>query len=775
MRRVNSTDLVPMPDLSRRTFLKGAAAASAVLAFTPTGAAADVTQGSPTWQRVPCRMCGVGCGLLVAIQNGRAVAAKGDPESPVSGGLACVKGYYAIQSLYGRDRLTRALVRRDDALVASPMGESLDLVAERLRQTIERHGPDSVAIYGSGQWTAADALVAARLFRGAIGTRSVDTSARLLTASADTAFRDVFGLPGPAGGYEDIDEADTFILWNANLAETDPVLFSRILERRRSTPSVRIVEVAARTTRTSYAADRSLLYAPGSELAIANAICQELVARKMAHRDFVDRYVTFKRGAEGIGSSISDDQLVTDDGTDADWNAMVRFLDDYTPERAQEISGIAAADVRWLATLYGDPMRKVVTAWGSAINGHGRGTWVNNALHNLHLLTGKVATPGNAALPVTGSSGGAALLADALGTTGRAPDASVRERVAAARGVSADRLDDRPGRPALSIFRGIERGEIRFLWIQAANPLVSLPNLGAVRNALRSRQCFLVVSDVYPTPTTDEADVVLPAAMWFERDGEYVNTGRRVQHFDRLVRPPGDAMSDAQQMMAVARRLGHGSLFPWEGAEAGSEMWEAVRQLHDGPSSVLPSHAALRAGSGLRWPAPDDAETSWRYNTRLDPAADASQGDFDFYGHADRRAWFWLRPYEPPVEPPDRQFPLWFSSGRVVEHWGTGSLTQRIPTLHGAVPHAYLEMHREDARPLGIRNGDRVRVTSRRGAVELEARIDYRGQPSRGQVFAPSFDEGARVNEVTLDAGCPLSGQPGGSCAVRVERVRGPA
>jgi nitrate reductase NapA len=259
--------------------------------------------------------------------------------------------------------------------------------------------------------------------------------------------------------------------------------------------------------------------------------------------------------------------------------------------------------------------------------------------------------------------------------------------------------------------------------------------------------------------------------MWFEREGEFVNAERRIQHFDQLVRPPGDCMSDARQMIEVARRLGLEAAFPW--SRAGNGVWSELGRVRNRTSDVLPSLESLRAEPGVLWPAPGGRETRWRYNVAYDPGADRALGGFDFYGHDDHRAWIWLRPHVPPVESPDREFPFSFSTGSVVEHWGTGSMTRRIPSLHRAVPHAYVEINRADARALGIRDGDTVRLTSRRGALELEARIDYRGQPPRGRLFAPAFDEGAAVNLLTTDACDPISGQPAyGACAVRVERVR---
>lgn len=760
---------MPAAHLDRRSFLKGAAAVTAAAAVLPSVAEGEVPQRAVEWKRAPCRLCGVGCGLLIGVQGGRAVAVKGDPESPVSRGTACVKGYYAVQALYGRDRITRAMIRREGALAAATIGDALDVVAGRIRDAMQRHGPDSVALYGSAQWTAADALVAVRLFRGVIGTRHADTSARLYTASADAGFVSTFGRAAAPGGYDDIEQADVFVLWDVNLAETDPVLFSRILERRRTSPAVRIVDLATRTTRTSYAADRALLFAPHADLAIANGVCHELVTSRAVRRDFVDRYVAFRRGATGIGDGRSGEALLAEQPEAVSWEAFEKFLEDYAPERTERISGLAAADVRWLATLYADPARRVMTLWGASVNQRARGTWINNALHNIHLLVGKVATPGNAALPVSGAPGGTAILDDPFG---HAPATVAPAPAAADAALGTDRPAGPRARPALALFRALERGEIRVLWIQAANPMVSLPHLSRFRNAARRGGAFVVVSEAYPTATTDVADVVLPAALWIERDGVFVNGERRIQHFGQLVRPPGDCLSDARQMLEVARRLGDTARLPWDPAALTAQTWEALRRDRAHASLALPAMDALQASAGVRWPAPAGQETAWRYNAAYDPAADRAHGAFDFYGHDDHRAWIWLRPYEPPPESPDRTYPFWFSTGRVVEHWGTGTLTRRIPTLHRAVPRGYVEVNRDDARRLGIRDGDTVRLTSRRGSVELEARLDYRSQPPRGRLFAPSFDEGAAVNFLTLDAACPISGQPDYSaCAVRLERV----
>jgi nitrate reductase NapA len=765
-----------MKELDRRAFLQGAAASAATVAagLAPAPLMGSQRQAGVAWERAPCRLCGVGCGLLVAIQRGRAVAVRGDPDSPAGQGLACVKGYHAVQTLYGRDRITRALIRSGGTDAPASLSEALDLVAARLRGVLARQGPGAAALFGGAQWTIPDAYVAAKLWKGALGSPELESSARLEAGSARAGFSASFGLDGSPGCYADIDSADVFVLWNLNLAETDPVLFSRMLARKRRSPAVRIVELTSRTTRTSYPADESLLLAPQSAAAVANAICHELVEERWVRHDFVDRYTACKRAASQATAPAGG--LVEELAEPASWGDYVGFLRNYPPDRAQELSGIPAARLRWLASLYGDRSRSVMSLWGRDPGGGPHGTWIHNLLCNIHLLTGKVGTPGNGPFCVNGLNGLASAVHDAGASSDTLPgglvtDEAARRRVAAAWGLPAAVLPSRPGRAALEVFRALERGELGFLWIQEADPFTALPNLDRYLGAARKRDCFIVVSSPYPTATTDRADVVLPAALWIERGGIIANAERRLQHWDRLVPPPGDAAGNAWLMIEVARRLGHGRLFPWSPENHIAEIWGEYRRVVRRPGTTLPTLAALRAGPGLQWPDLAGREGTRRYRRGFDPAADPARGDFDFYGHSDHRAWIWLRPHEPAAEAPDREYPFWLSSGPVLEHSGTGMLTRRVPTLHRSIPQAYVELHREDAAELGIRNGERVRLLTRRGALELAARIDYRAQPARGVLLVPGFDETHPVQRLLPDASCPVSGQPTGWAAARVERV----
>jgi nitrate reductase NapA len=747
------------------------AAANPAAPAPPSGEAlpADVA-----WRKTPCRFCGVGCGLLVGISKGRAVAVKGDPASPVNRGLCCVKGYHSVLALYGKDRLTRAMVRKDGKLVPVPMKEALDLVASKMADTIKTHGKDAVAMYGSGQWTIPDGYVASKFMKGAIGTNNLEGNARLCMASAVTGFMSSFGLDEPMGCYEDIDHADVFVLWGNNMAEMHPVLFSRLLERRLKNPEVKIIDLATRWTRTSMAADRSILFKPQTDLAIANAICHEIIRTDGVHTSFVRDHVSFHEGKTNIGYGLEDKVGFKDEPKTITLERYRELLADYSVEKVEALSGVPARELRYLASLYADPKKKVMSLWCMGFNQHSRGTWINNLVYNIHLLVGKIATPGNSPFSLTGQPSACGTVREVGTLTQRLPhgdvtDEKARKLAAEIWGVPVERIAPKPTYHTMEMFRALDRGDIRFIWIQVTNPMVTLPKLRRYRDGAKKDDRFVVVSDVYPTPTTDVADVILPAAMWIEREGMYGNSERRTQHFERMLTPPGEAMSDTWQIIEVARRMGFEKLFPWSEATHIPEIWKEYSRFQAGPEHELAPYEELRRRPGVLWPFVNGKETRWRYNGRHDPAAKEA---FDFYGKPDRRAWIWFRPYEPPAESPDAQYPFWLNTGRVLEHWHTGSMTRRVAVLHQAVPAGYVELHPADARRLGIANGERVRLVSRRGALVLPAQIDGRARPPEGQVFVPFFDEALLINELTLDAFCPISGQPDyKKCAVKVERA----
>lgn len=769
---------------NRRSFIKEMAKLSAMTAaatmFPGILFAKEQEKGLPKgvnldWKKAPCRFCGVGCGVLVGIENGKAVAVKGDPKSSVNKGLCCVKGYHSVIAMYGKDRLTKPLVKKNGKYVTTTMDEALELIASKMKETIKNHGKDSVSIYGSGQWTIPDGYVASKLFKGCIGTNNVEANARLCMASAVTGFLTSFGMDEPMGCYDDIDHADVFVLWGNNMAEMHPVLFSRLLDQRLK-KSVKIIDLATRTTRTSVAADKSILFLPQTDLALANAICYEIINNGWVNNTFVEKHCNFSKGLTNMGYGLEDKYKFNDKPEKIDFEAYKKFLEDYTPEKVAKISGVSVKDIKYLASYYGDPNKKVMSLWCMGVNQHTRGTWMNNLIYNIHLLTGKISTPGNSPFSLTGQPSACGTVREVGTLTHKLPHGVVmnekhRELAAKIWDVPVENIDPKPTFHTVEMFRALDRGDIRFMWIQVTNPMVTIPKLKRYREGAKKEGRFIVVSDIYPTPTTDIADVILPSAMWIEREGMYGNSERLTQHFEQMVDPPGEAMSDTWQLIEVAKRMGYEKQFYYKKDTHIEEIYNEYRKHHDNNKHNLAPLAVLKENSGMQWPYVDGKPTKWRFNSKYDPAC--SNGEtFHFYGKPDGKAVIWQRPYEPAAEAPDEAYPFWLNTGRVVEHWHTGSMTRRIPVLHKAMPKAYVELNPEDAKRMQIKNGDKVRLTTRRGQIVMPASINERGVPAPMQVFVPFFDESLLINDITLDSFCPISKEPDyKKCAVNVEKV----
>ncbi|MCA0933760.1 molybdopterin-dependent oxidoreductase [Lutimonas saemankumensis] len=769
---------------SRREFLKKIAAVSAMTAaaslfpgivFAEEQIANAESLGDLEWNKAPCRFCGVGCGVLIGMQDNKAVAVKGDPNSPVNKGLCCVKGYHQTICMYAEDRLTQPLVKKNGTYVETSMEEALDLVASKMKETIEKHGKDAVAMYTSGQSTIPEGYVASKFMKGAIGTNNLDCNARLCMASAVTGFLSTFGADEPMGCYDDIDQADVFITWGNNMAEMHPVLFSRMLDQQLKR-GAEIIDFATRTSRSSTASNRSILFHPQTDLAVANAIAFEIIKNGWVNEKFVEDHCNFFKGLTEIGYGTEDKFNFNDVPEKIDFESYKTFLNDYSPEKVSNISGVSVKDIKYLANLYGDPNKKVVSYWCMGVNQHTRGTWMNNLIYNIHLLTGKISQPGNGPFSLTGQPSACGTAREVGTFTHKLPKGVVmneknREFAAKIWKVPVERIPSKPTYHATEMFRALDRGDIKFLWTQVTNPLVSLPNVARFTNGAKKEDRFIVVSDVFPTPTSDVADVILPAAWHIEKNGMYGNSERRTQHWFKMVDPPGQAMPDAWQTIEVARRMGYEELFPYSKDNHEEEIYNEYRQFHEGKKHGMAPLEVLKERSGVIWPFVEGKETKWRFNATYDPACDNGK-QFHFYGKPDGRAVIWQRPYEPPAESPDTEYPFWLNTGRVIEHWHTGSMTRRIPVLHQAVPNAYVELHPEDAEAYGIRNGELVKVVSRRGTTVLPASINERGLPTKGQVFVPFFDENMMINDVTLDAFCPISKEPDfKKCAVRIEKA----
>lgn len=778
----------------RRRELLEIGAAGAVAAFSARdreAAAALDTKAEPggdasvEWSKAPCRYCGTGCGVEVGVRDGRVEAVRGDEKSPVNRGLLCVKGYHLPALLYGADRLTHPMRRgADGTLSAISWDEALDLIASKYRETLEKHGPDAVAVYGSGQWAIHDGYAALKWVKAGMRSNNLEANARLCMASAVMGFMTQFQSDEPMGCYEDFEAGDDFILWGNNMAEMHPVLFSRILEHKRTDPDVRIVDLATRRTPTSQYADLYVEFRPGTDLALANGILHLLITGGHVDQAFVDENLVFKRGIEdeseiGYGCYGANAERYTfqDRAEDSSLEDLTQFVAEYTPARVSEITGVPAAQIEALAEIYGARDRGTVSLWCMGVNQHVRGTWMNNLINDIHLLTGKISRPGANPLSLTGQPSACGTVREVGTLSNRLPSDMLvtkpehRAKAEKIWGLQPGTLPEKPGYHTVDMFRALVRGDVKCMWIQTTNPWVSLPNLS--RDTLEpDPDRFVVVSDIYPTPTTAVADLVLPSAAWVEREGAFGNTERRTQQWNKAVDPPGEAREDAWQIIEVAKRMGMGDLFPWDG-DWHEPLFEEYRRFTLGTGKDLASYAELKETRGLRWPVVDGKETSYRYAAGYDPYVTKTSG-VQFYkakGYGERAA-VWRRPYQPPAEVPDEDYPFWLTTGRVLEHWHTGSMTRRTTQLYQAVPDAYVEMNPADAQALGLQKGEMARVVSRRGAVELPVEIRGRAQSPRGTVFVPFFDESKLINLVTLDAMDNISKEPDyKKCAVRVERA----
>jgi nitrate reductase NapA len=798
--------------ITRREFIRwggltvaAVTAGGALVALNPFEAGAEDKLGTLTWDKAPCRFCGTGCSAMVGVQGGKIVAVKGDPESSVNQGTLCMKGFALPFIQYGSDRLTTPLIRKKNGrydkggeLTESSWDEALDLMAAKAKEALAEKGPASVALFGSGQWTIWEGYAGAKLWKGGLRSNSLECNARHCMASAVTGAMTTFGADEPMGSYDDIQHATAFVLWGANMAEMHPILFSKVTDRLLSAPGAVLYNLTTISNRSSAMAAKEILFTPQSDLAIANGIIRLLLEDGKVNREFVEKHCVFSRGKENIGYGLEDGFKFQDEPVSSDLEGLRAFVARYTPEEVERISGVSPADLRELARVYGDPTVKVMSFWTMGMNQHTRGTWINNLVYDLHLLTGKISEPGNQPYSLTGQPSACGTTREVGTFTHRLPADYVvmnpehRAHAEGLWGLPPGTIPDKPTFNAVEMMRALDRGEVSFFWSQTTNPFQSFAKLDRYRAGALKEGRFVVVSDAYPTRSTEVADVVLPTAMWVEKEGAFGNAERRTHFWKRMVDAPGESKSDLWQLVEFAKRMGQGKLFEYSAKEypipkrrkasdaslaAGfyleKALWEEYRRFGLGHGHDLAPFEAYHASRGLRWPVVDGKETTIRYREGYDSYVPKGAG-VSFYGNKANggKAVVWLRPYEPPPEVPDESYPFWLCTGRVLEHWHSGTMTRRVPELYKAYPHATANLHPDDAARLGLKGGELLRVSSRRGAVQVFAEVGGRVTPQKGMVYVPWFDEDVMINAVTLDAYCPISGQTDyKKCAVKIERV----
>ena len=802
--------------IDRRTFIKATAMAAAVAAAHGLTAslpracagppALDGTTTPSTGrfvQKAPCRFCGTGCHVSVTVEEGRVVAIEGDKLAPVNKGELCVKGYNVGQILYGNDRLTTPLLRKNGKLEPISWDEAIDVIAQRVFKA-----PDRFAIYGSGQWTIPEGYICNKLMKGGLQNNHIDPNARHCMASAVTGFLGVYGVDEPANTFDDLEKCNVLLLWGNNPAEMHPMVIARIMKRMDAGEKIRVYDIGTRTTRSTQALDATLVnMEPHGDLAIANGIAHLLVKSESYDKQFVQELCNFKKPT--APQSLH--------GQPSTWDEYVKSLEPYTPDAVSKMAGVPAEQIRQLAGEFADPANRIVSMWCMGMNQHTRGHAINTMVHSIHLLSGHWGKLGDGPMSLTGQPSACGTVRE-VGTLAHAlpggmlvANADHRTKCEHLWNLPEGRINGKPGFHTVKMWEEFCKpdGAIDTMWVQVTNPGQTLPNLNKLFNkeGMASENKFLIVSDVYPTATTVAANLVLPSALWVEKNGVFGNSERRTQQWFRMVEPPGEARDDVWQVLAVARKLhdmGHPGLKDKDGKflfqmqrENGEEVpawtWEGFRSFnvdralfeeyrpftHVKHKNVAP-YDQLVTHRGMRWPVVEKDgvwhDTDLRFVKGHDPfvatGADAPQFVFYHSSTGDNRAQIWFNPYEPPEEVTDGDYPYWLCTGRVLEHWHSGTMTMRVKSLRGAMPEAYVEVNPDDARGMGVAHGDTVELQTRRGTMRLLASVNGRAVPKRGHLFVPFFDERLLINELTLDAHCPVSKQPDyKKCACRIRRI----
>ncbi|MGO2508357.1 MAG: periplasmic nitrate reductase subunit alpha [Vibrio hibernica] len=825
--------------MTRRAFVKANAAASAAavagisLSASATNLIVSSDETAIKWDKAPCRFCGTGCSVLIGTQNGKVVATQGDPEAPVNKGLNCIKGYFLSKIMYGKDRLNTPLLRMSNGkfdkngdFAPVSWDAAFDIMAEKFKKAIKEKGPTSVGMFGSGQWTVMEGYAASKLMKAGFRSNNIDPNARHCMASAVVGFMRTFGIDEPMGCYDDFEHADSFVLWGSNMAEMHPVLWTRITDRRLSHPHVKVNVLSTYYHRSFELADKGMIFHPQSDLAIANFIANYIIQNDAVNWDFVNKHTHFKQAVTDIGYGLRDEDPLQVKAKNANSGAMSdisfeqykKSVAPYTLEKTVEMSGVLPEDLIAMAKQYADPKTKVMSLWTMGMNQHTRGVWMQSLVYNLHLLTGKISEPGNSPFSLTGQPSACGTAREVGTFSHRLPADLVvtnpahRKTAEKIWKLPEGTIPAKPGFHAVEQDRMLKDGKLNAYWVMCNNNMQAGPNINTDRlPGYRNPENFIVCSDPYPTVTAQAADLVLPTAMWVEKEGAYGNAERRTQAWYQQVSPVEGARSDLWQIMEFAKRFkieevwdaelmakapelrgktmydilfrnGNVDKFPLEEAQDLNDdaksagfyiqkgLFEEYATFGRGHGHDLAPYDVYHTVRGLRWPVVDGKETLWRFNPEYDPYA--KREGRDFYGQPDGKALIISAPYEAPPEVPNEEFDLWLCTGRVLEHWHTGTMTRRVPELYKAVPDALCYIHPDDAESRNLRRGDEVLMQSPRGEVRVRVETRGRNRPPKGLVFVPFFDARILVNKLILDATDPLSKQTDyKKCPVKITKV----
>ncbi len=683
------------------------------------------------WVATTCGYCSVGCGIEVGVKDGKAIAARPLVSHPVNRGKLCPKGLSEHYILDAENRAKYPLLRKNGKLVRVGWDEALGVMVERFRAVQAKYGPDSLGVLSTGQLVTEEFYALGKLVQLGFGTRNYDGNTTLCMASAVSGYKLSFGSDGPPGAYEDLERADVILLIGANIADNHPILCQYLEANPRKT----LIVADPRVSKTAMMADLHLPLKPRSDLALVNGIAHILIRHGLIDRGYIERHTS-------------------------GFDELEKFLERYSPPRVAEITGLSEELLYKTAFLYGRAKAGFI-GWTMGVNHSTLGAVTVSALCNLALLTGNIGRAGASPFSITGQC-------NAMGTREAGFASSMpgyrkfdspedRRELAGLWNIDEARLPAKRGLAYPDIIEAAVGKKIRALWIIATNPLVSFPNQEVLQQAL-SNLDFLVVQDgFHPTPTTELADLVLPAAIWGEKEGTYTNSERRVSKVNKAVEPPGEARPDFDIFLSVAEKLGcRAELFPgWTCAEHAFQEWARVSKGRLCDYSGI-TYQTLAERGAMQWPCREGEAPQERLY---------ADGKFPT---ANGRANLVRADWEPFPEQPTASYPLILNTGRTVEHWHTRTKTREVPILERLSPRAWLEMNPRDAKSIGLRSHDRVDIVSQRGCVRgAELRLTEIVAP--GQVFMPFHFFETNVNLVTQSAFDPISREPNyKQCAVRV-------
>ncbi len=721
-----------------------------------------------TWVRTAAVLHSNGDGLDLAVKDGRIAGVRGRADDRVNHGRVDPKDLFGWQANNAADRLTTPLVRDGDRLVEATWDEAMGRIVDRSRALLDEQGPSARGVYTTGQLFAEEDYTLAAVAHGGVGTNHLDGNTRLCTATAAAALKESFGCDGQPASYTDVDHADVIALFGHNMADTQAVLWTRVLDRLAGPEPPAVLCVDPRETPVAQAATLHLAPLPGTNLALMNGILHEIVAGGWVDHDFVEKHT--------VG-----------------YDDLAKLVEEYPPERVARICGVTADEIRAAARLLGGAQRLLCTVLQGFYQSH-QATAAAVAVNNLVLLRGMLGKPGCGVLQMNGqptaqNTRECGADGDMTGFRNWSNDAHVAE-LAKLWNVETSTIPHYgPPTHLMQMMRYAENGTIRFLWISATNPAASLPDLARVRSILGQERLFVVVQDAFRTETAEFADVVLPAAMWGEKTGTFTNVDRTVHLSEKAVDPPGQARPDLDIFLDYARRMGFtdadGAAFPpWHDPESAFEAWKAASKGRPCDYSGL-SYEKLRAVSGIQWPCddehPDGTERLYAdgrffahpdycesYGRDLITGA-PTEADAYRAANPEGKAMLKAAEYLPPHEEPDDEYPFRLVTGRVIYHFHSRTKTGRAPELREAAPEVWVEISPADAGRLGIAEGEYAEIRTARGVVQARARI---GGIREGVVFLPfhygywdtddpTGEKGERAaNELTRTEWDPASKQP---------------